>query len=107
MGSISYLYGGNSLVQLQIDMQKITINNRIPGKLRRAIMSFFKKRDKKDLNNYSGINLLNTTFKLTTRLITTKMKERIILQEKQVQVWESLYRCGIYKTDYRNVLGVQ
>uniref|UniRef100_A0A6P7GGV7 Uncharacterized protein LOC114342410 n=1 Tax=Diabrotica virgifera virgifera TaxID=50390 RepID=A0A6P7GGV7_DIAVI len=64
--------------QLQLLIHKIIATNRIPDEWRRAIMlRFFKKGDKKDPNNYRAINLLNTTLKLTTRIIATKINERI------------------------------
>lgn len=43
----------------------------------------FKKGDKKGTKNYEEINFLNTKLKLVTRIISTKINERITLQKEQ------------------------
>lgn len=60
-------------------MQRIISQNKIPDEQRRkAIMLLlYKKGDRKDPSNYQGINFLNNTLKLTTRIVTNKISERI------------------------------
>lgn len=38
---------------------------------------WFKKGDRKEIDNYRGINLLNTTLKLRARITTNKISEKI------------------------------
>lgn len=55
------------------------------------MLTFFKKRDKNNPNNYRGTNLLNTTFKFSTRII-----DKNLWYTTRVLVSEVLYECGFY-----------
>lgn len=78
-------YGANILnKQTQELIQKIISQNEIPDEWGRAVMLlFYKKGDRKDPNNYQGINLLNATLKLRIRIIRNKISERTIFEEEQ------------------------
>ncbi|XP_030768214.1 uncharacterized protein LOC115891795 [Sitophilus oryzae] len=73
-------YGGQSLIQ----QQKILYQHRIPDEWRTSTtILMFKRGDKKLPSNYRGINLLSTTLKLTTKVITTKINDLTCLADEQ------------------------
>lgn len=48
-----------------------------------------QKTNKKDPNNYRKINILNATLTLATRIIATKINERIVLHVHLAWMWFS------------------
>lgn len=65
-------------------LKKIFDHQRIPDEWRTSItILLFKKGDKKLPENYRGINLLNSTLKLTTKIITNKIGSIITLSDEQ------------------------
>ena len=78
-------YGGQSLIQqLTSLIQKILYQHRIPDEWRTSTtILMFKRGDKKLPSNYRGINLLSTTLKLTTKVITTKINDLTCLADEQ------------------------
>ncbi|XP_045480919.1 uncharacterized protein LOC123685307 [Harmonia axyridis] len=78
-------YGGQHLVeQLTLLTKAIFYHHRIPEQWRTSIaVLMFKKGDKKKPENYRGINLLSTTLKLITKIITNKINNIIFLSDEQ------------------------
>ncbi|XP_043499919.1 uncharacterized protein LOC122522697 [Polistes fuscatus] len=78
-------YGGERLVQeLTILTQRILEQKKILDEWRTSIMILlFKKEDKKQARNCKGINLLCTTLKLVTKVISNLISERITLAYEQ------------------------
>ena len=78
-------YGGESLIQQLTKLtQKIFYQQRIPNEWRTSTtILMFKKGDKKLTSNYRGINLLSTSLKLLTKIITNKINGLISLQDEQ------------------------
>lgn len=78
-------YGGAKLTkELTKLINKIMETSQIPEEWRTSIMiPLFKKGEKTDPNNYRGINLLSTTLKLTTRIISNKINSITQISEEQ------------------------
>lgn len=78
-------YGGESMRnELYSLLNKILRDRKVPKEWKTAILvPIFKKGDKKEPNNYRGINLLNTSLKLTTKIITEKLSSLTEHQEEQ------------------------
>lgn len=78
-------YGGTKLTsELTKFINKIIQESRIPEEWRTSIMILlFKKGEKTDPNNYRGINLLCTTLKLTTKIISNKITSLTQISEEQ------------------------
>lgn len=78
-------YGGPCLIQqLTSLIQKIIYQHRIPDEWRTSTtILMFKRGDKKLPSNYRGINLLSTTLKLTTKVITNKINDLTSLADEQ------------------------
>lgn len=77
--------GGQHLTEELTKLIKNILNTcRIPDPWRTSTMILmFKKGDKQEMSNYRGINLLDTTLKLTTKVITNKINGLTSLQDEQ------------------------
>jgi hypothetical protein len=78
-------YGGEILAEkINMLFNKILYNHQIHQEWRISILTpLFKKDDKSNLENYRGINLLYRTLKLSTKILTIKLNERIELADEQ------------------------
>lgn len=78
-------YGGESITdQLTTLINKILHFHRIPDEWRISkTILLLKKGDKELPSNYRGINLLSTTLKLITKILTNKINEHISLRDEQ------------------------
>lgn len=78
-------YGGTKLTkELTKFINKIIQRSQIPEERRTSIMILlFKKGEKSGPNNYRGINLLCTTLKLTTKIISNKITSLTQISEEQ------------------------
>lgn len=78
-------YGGKKLYeQLTTMLSKILNEGKIPDEWRRSTsILLFKKGLTTDPGNYRAINLLNSSLKLLTKIITTKINEATSLSEEQ------------------------
>lgn len=78
-------YGGESLVtEITSLANKILLEQRIPSAWKTSTMILmFKRGDKKEPNNYRGINLLDAMFKVITKIFTTKITSTTTLAEEQ------------------------
>lgn len=78
-------YGGQCLAQQLTGLAKIILfHHRIPDEWRTSIsILMFKKGDRKLPENYRGINLLSSTLKLITKIITNKINSIISLSDEQ------------------------
>lgn len=88
-------YGGQKLAnELTKLLQKIMDTKSVPLECKDSILvPIFKKGDRKAPQNYRRIHLLSTTLKLTTRIITEKLKTIITLEDEQ-QVFRSGRSCN-------------
>ena len=97
-------YGGQHLTEeLTKLIQKMFYQHKIPDEWRTSTtILMFKKGDKKLPSNYRGINLLNITLKLTTKIITAKINSffiffyLFIIQLSNFNSWYHRYNCIIY-----------
>ena len=89
-------YGGDNLTeQLKILISKIIYHHRIPDELRNSTtILLFKKGDKEVPANYRGNNLLSTSLKLTTKIITNKINKYTSCAAG-ISVGNVIYRCRI------------
>jgi len=57
-------------------LNNIYSENRIPNEWRNAVISsIFKKSDKMDPQNYRGISILNTCYKIYFKILNVKLKK--------------------------------
>lgn len=75
-------------------------------------MSLFKKRDRFNTNNYRGISLLNTGYKVCTKIINkfiTPISKALLIEKSKVDSGKGACELTIfyYKTDYRKKEGIQ
>lgn len=73
----AFKHGGNGMVlQLQQLINKIWLEESIPGDLKNAaIVTVFKKGDKSDCDNYRGISLLSIAGKIITRILSNRLTD--------------------------------
>lgn len=77
-------YGGQHLVEELAVFIKIIQKNRVPEERPTSTtIPMFQKRDKKFPSNFRGINLLSTSLKLTTKIITNKINRVTSLADEQ------------------------
>ena len=77
-------YGGPKLWdQISILVKEIFKKTTIPEEWKtNIVIAIFKRGEKRDPGNYSGINLLNTHLKLTTKIISKKISEMVTLHDE-------------------------
>lgn len=78
-------YGGDSICkQLHMLFNKILECGRVPLEWKNSTtVPIYKKGDRKDLDNYRGITLLNTTMKLFTSIMRDWLQDCIEIAEEQ------------------------